>query len=78
MSSAIVAVCGSSSLIHVRSSHTVANSNIGATQGNDFCPLVIPVIRWPLPDRARELGPVDLRQRLLVIEHVDVRRRRPT
>ena len=48
MSSAISPVCGSSSLSQAPLLPCWANSNIGATQGNDFWPLVIPVIRCPI------------------------------
>ena len=48
MSSTIVAVFGSSSLTQAPHRPCWANLKIGAAQGNDFCPEVMPVTRWPM------------------------------
>src|SRR5947208_1872337 len=48
MSSATVATFGSSSLTQRPHLPCCANLNIGATQGNDFCPAVMPVTRCPM------------------------------
>jgi len=48
MSSAIVPVCGSNSLSHRPHLPWRLKRNIGATQGNELWPEVMPVMRWPM------------------------------
>ena len=71
-------MCGSSSLTQAPHLPCCANLNIGATQGNDFWPEVMPVMRWPMRTEAGSSCAVMLAQLRLVVEQVDVRRARRT
>ena len=74
MSSAIVAVCGKSSLSQAPLWPCRANLKIDGATGKLFWPEVIVVIRWPIRTESGSSMPRLVRERRLVIEQVQLRR----
>ena len=57
-----LAVCGSSSLSHAPLLPCCANLKIDFVTGNELCPDVMPVMRWPMPHGRRQFRAVQLRR----------------